>query len=367
MKIENEKFKFHPKCQFSQLKLDPLQEQYLAHLRMGHSIQELVSHYYQKGWLVDFQKLYEMVALFAQYHWILNENIVQYFQNLQLKVSTAVKPVSTVNKEKTSYDLKTLLQLPFFRSLNEKLSTYLLKTATAYVYPAESMICKTGDSSRDMFVLLSGQAAIYKQMGHYRQFISLLSESSVFGEIGFLLGEKRSADIITVKKSDILIIPYTAEVLDQFLNKEKAQELQKRFWVQHALLNSDFFKNFPTDCLDALTFSGKLIELNDQQILFHEGDIGPTAYIVIQGSLEVIKGGKTISILQQGSFFGEMALMVNGGKRSAAVKSQRKSLVMEIHMEQFYQLLGQNLYLAKEIQALAVSRNLSNRNQEMSR
>lgn len=367
MKIENEKFKFHPQCQFNQLQLDELQQQYLAHLRMGLSIQELVSHYYQKGWLVDFQKLYDMVLAFAQYHWLLNENIIQYFKNQQVQGSANSLLTPTLNKEKTSYDLKTLLQLPFFRSLNEQLSTFLLKSASAYVYPAESVICKTGDSSRDMYVLLSGQAAIYKQMGHYRQFISLLSESSVFGEIGFLLGEKRGADIITVKKSDVLVIPYRADVLDRYLNKEKAQELQKRFWVQHALLYSEFFKNFPSDCLDALTFSGTLIEMNDQQILFHEGDIGRTAYIVIQGSLEVIKGGKVISILQQGSFFGEMALMVNGGKRSASVKSQRKSLLIEIHMDQFYQLLGQNLYLAKEIQALAISRAISNRTKEISR
>jgi len=36
------------------------------------------------GWLVDFQKLYELIAMLAQNHWILNPGIVNYFKNLQL-------------------------------------------------------------------------------------------------------------------------------------------------------------------------------------------------------------------------------------------------------------------------------------------
>jgi len=205
-------------------------------------------------------------------------------------------------------------------------------------------------------VLLSGQAAIYKPTAQHRQFIAILSELSVFGEASFFLAAKRSADILAVKKSDVLKVPYQADVLGQFLKKNKAQSLQQRFWVQHALLHSDLFKNFPSDCMDALTFSGKIIEMKDQQLLFKQGDLSLTAYIVIQGSLSVQQNGATINVLPQGSFLGEISLMISGGRRTACVYSQHNTILLEIHKNEFYTLLSQNLFLAKEIQTLAAKR-----------
>jgi len=364
MKIENEIIKFHPQCQFEKLKLDPLQQQYLAHLRAQTTIQDIVALHYKMGWLVDFQKLYELVSLLAQNHWILNPNIVNYFKNLQLKNNTSLKgpvqnsvqsPTAALNKAAHS-DLSSLLKLPFFRSLNPELANFLLKSAHVHAYKPESLICKAGDVSRDLYVLLKGEAVLYKPTPQHRQFISIISESSVFGEAGFFLAEKRSADILATKKCEVLVVPYQAEVLDQYLKKDKAQSLQQRFWVQHALLHSDLFKNFPADCMDALTFSGKIIQLQDEQLLFKQGDLSLAAYIVIQGSLSVQQNGTVINTLPQGSFLGEISLMVSGGKRTASVYSQRSTLLLEIHKNEFYNLLSQNLYLAKEIQLLAAKR-----------
>ena len=356
MKIENEVFSFHPQCPFDKLQADPLQRQYLTHLQGQTTIQDIVTLYYKMGWLVDFQKLYELISSMAQTNWILNPNIINYFQNLQLKNSSTLKNSNGILKKTISTDLSSFLELPFFRSLNPELANFLLKGAQIYTFNPDDLICKTGDVSRDLYVLLKGEAALYKPTQTHRQFISIISESSVFGESGFFLGEKRSADVLAIKKSEVLVVPYQADVLDQFLKKDKVQSLQQRFWLQHALLHSDLFKNFPADCMDALTFSGKIINLQNEQLLFKQGDLSQAAYIVIQGSLRVEQNNNTINVLPQGSFLGEISLMISGGKRSASVFNERNTLLLEIHKDDFYRLLSQNLYLAKEIQALANQR-----------
>lgn len=355
MRIESEVFQFHPSCQFEKLQLDDLQKQYLTDLRNQNSIQALTERYLANGWLVNFKLLYDLIHMLVTHHWVLNPVIISYFRGLHLQVQSEAQGAFTSQAE-NSYRQEDLLALPFFRSLQPELSAFLLKSSMVSRYPAQSLICKTSDASRDLYVLLKGELGVYTQATTFKQFISLLPEGSVFGEAGFLLGQKRTADVVAMKTSEVLVVPYQAEVLDRFLNTEKAQSLQQRFWVQHALLHSDFFKTTPADCLDALTFSGQIIDLRDQQVLFTEGELSDSAYIVIQGSLLVTQKGQIINTLSQGAFLGEISLMMNDGRRTATVMAQRNAKVLKIGRAEFYRLLARNLYLAKEFQSLADQR-----------
>lgn len=356
MKIENEIFQFHPQCQFEKLQISDLQRQYLADLRAQNSIQTLTERYLSNGWLVNFHLLYDLVSLLSKHHWILNPVINTYFQQLQVQGaaygSSSLAPV----KSNAIYSQVQLLQLPFFRSLQSELAQYLLSQGQVCRYGPNSLVCQQGESSRDLYVLLKGELGVYTQAATFKQFISILSESSVFGEAGFLLGEKRTADVVALKTSEVLVVPYQADILDKYLKRDKAQSLQQRFWVQHALLHSDFFKNTPTDCLDALTFAGQVEDFSDQQIVFQQGALSDSAYIVIQGSLLVMQQGTVINTLAQGSFLGEISLMMSDGKRTATVIAQRNTKLLKIHRNEFYRLLGRNLYLAKEFQLLADQR-----------
>ncbi len=358
MRIESEVFQFHPNCPFEKLQLSDLQKQYLADLRSQNSIQAMTQRYLSNGWLVNFHLLYDLVAMLATHHWIINPSIKDYFQNLQVQdfKSQSAKFLVAPIKSSSRVAAENIYQLPFFRSLQKELSDFLMSQAYINTYSAESYVCQTGEASRDLYVLLKGELGIYTQAPTFKQFISILSESSVFGEAGFLLGEKRTADVIALKASEVLVVPYQAEVLDRFLNREKAQALQQRFWVQHALLKSDFFKSTPSDCLDALTFSGKIEDYLDQQVVFQQGQIGDSAFVVIQGSLAILQDGKLINTLPQGSFLGEVALMMNNGKRSATAVAQRNTKLLKIGRPEFYSLLAKNIYLAKEFQILADQR-----------
>jgi len=353
VRIETEVLQFHPSCQFEKLQLSDLQKQYLADLRSQNSIQAMTERYLSNGWLVNFHLLYDLVAMLANHHWILNPSVKDYFQKLKVQTGVTANTNLAPVRSQAALSKDSLLQLPFFRSLQKELSEFLLSKSYINSYGAGSSVCQAGEDSRDLYVLLKGELGVYTQAATFKQFISILSESSVFGEAGFLLGEKRTADVTALKISEVLVIPYQADVLDRFLNREKAQSLQQRFWVQHALIKSDFFKNTPSDCLDALTFAGRIEDYSDQQIVFQQGQVGDSAYIVIQGSLSVLQDGKLINTLPQGSFLGEVSLMMNNGKRSATATAQRNTKLLKIDRIEFYRLLAKNLYLAKEFQLLA--------------
>jgi CRP-like cAMP-binding protein len=149
---------------------------------------------------------------------------------------------------------------------------------------------------------------------------------------------------------------YSSEIFEDKVLKERAKSLQRRFWLIHALLKSEVFKDLPQDCFDALLFSGVIKEIPAGVPICREKEPGSTCYIVIQGQLVVSQNGKSLKILDQGACFGEVALILSGGLRTATVTTQVQSLVMEIQSQDFYKLLNQNLALACELEELALSR-----------
>jgi CRP-like cAMP-binding protein len=325
---------------------------------MNKSIYDLVQYNLSQGWLVQFTELYNLIETLTKHNWIINPEIKAYFENLNPNQYALSRDqlISSKPENNDRVNRDELLNLPFFRSLDTTLSEKLFKDAKLYKLKPSVCICNAGDSTRDLFVLISGQVGIYKNVGSIKQLVAVLNDSSVFGEAGFLLGQKRSADIITLKESLVLVIPYNAATIEPVINTEKATQLQFRFWVQHALLHSDLFRIIPSDCLDALTSTGRIVEIKKDKILFKQGDKSEAAYIIIQGELSIVKDQKAIRTLKQGDALGEIALMATGGVRTATAQSTKDTLLLEIPRDQFYRLLSSNLVLAKELEQLAHQR-----------
>lgn len=334
--------------------LSILQATYLDVLARDLSIEDTIQFFLGQGWLVSFRELYALLQLLASKKIISNPLVLNYLTTAQ-----TAEDITITKSFSGSSGLKIQLdptQLPFFRSLDPQLGSYLLQGAERFQVAAQTRITQSGKNDRDLFILLSGQASVYKVINEkQRQLVATLQKGALFGERGFLLNQPRNADIITTTTCEILRVKHLAE-FDSLIKSEKAQSLQHRFWVLHALLSSPFFKELPGDTLDALIFAGRLLKASAHQVLFQEGQPGNTCYILIQGSALVSQKGQTINVLNQGSCFGEISLLVSGGQRTATVTTQRDSILMEIQQNDFYRILSQNIILAVEMENLAAFR-----------
>ena len=74
--------------------------------------------------------------------------------------------------------------------------------------------------------------------------------------------------------------------------------------------------------------TNKILMLDDET-LFHQGDDGKKAYMVISGRLAVIVDNKKIGYMGDGEVFGELAILLDQ-KRSATVKALRSTELIEI-------------------------------------
>lgn len=332
-------------------------------MEKGFSIDGIIQHFLGKKILISFNEFRTLIQFLISEDLLLNDGWSDYFneslpeQNKDEGILTKIKSIFTPGEKETSTDIKEeLKKIPFLRSLHPDVLNTMLKEMRTIETPAGIAVCQEGQLQRSLFVMIKGQAAVIKKKGYAKpRKVATITDGAVFGEVGFFLGEPRTADVITEKPSQIIRLKYQPEVFDQLIEKEAAKNLQKRFWVIHSLLKSKTFSAIPDDCFDALVFAGNVKNFPSETTVFKQGDEGDSCYVIVQGSVVVVKDQKTVNVLGQGDSFGEVALMVNNGKRSATVKTQTETTVLEIPIEKFYQLLGNNLVLGCEFEKIAIN------------
>lgn len=102
--------------------------------------------------------------------------------------------------------------------------------------------------------------------------------------------------------------------------------------------------------------------------LFHEGELGASMYLVVEGSLQVSKrviegADKVLSTLGAGQYVGEMSLLT-GAKRSATVRTVEESEVIEIDQPTFITLLHEQPQVGLELMR-QMARRLEDTNEDL--
>jgi twitching motility protein PilT len=98
-----------------------------------------------------------------------------------------------------------LTDCPLFKSLKPTSIPQILKVAEGVRFEPDELIIKEGDPSDSFFVILGGEASIRVDDGaggHVE--IGRLPEPASFGEIGLLLGEKRTASVFAAGELEAL-------------------------------------------------------------------------------------------------------------------------------------------------------------------
>lgn len=87
-------------------------------------------------------------------------------------------------------------------------------------------------------------------------------------------------------------------------------------------------------------------------VIFHEGDSGKALYVVLDGSVRIIKGvdpeKKTLAVLGPGSHFGELAL-INHCSRYATAVAEKESLLLIMYKSYFDDLILGNSAISSKI------------------
>lgn len=123
------------------------------------------------------------------------------------------------------------------------------------------------------------------------------------------------------------------------------------------------------EILKSIPFFADLSETDLQQIaakvqmqyfpadhnLFNQGEAGGLMYVIKRGQVQVIHNNEVVSVLSDGAFFGEMAL-VSDEPRNATVRSVTDVEVLTLNKNDFKYLMETNREIASKVSYEVVKR-----------
>jgi CRP/FNR family cyclic AMP-dependent transcriptional regulator len=133
---------------------------------------------------------------------------------------------------------------------------------------------------------------------------------------------------------------------------------------QELLQKVPTFTRLTNDQLTLLARSVGTQTFERDEMIFHQGSIGSTLYIIVDGQVRIYtinEAGQemTVRMLKTGEFFGELALL-DGQPRSASVEAMCRTIALTLHRSTFLHII--NVYpsiAASVLEAMAARLRLT--------
>lgn len=105
------------------------------------------------------------------------------------------------------------------------------------------------------------------------------------------------------------------------------------------LRSARLFADTPDDLLTDMASLLEEVVFQADETIFEQGDYGDAMYIIVAGRVRVHSGGRTLTIMEQGNVFGEMAVF-DPEPRSASVTAVTETQLLRMGRAALYQLMA---------------------------
>jgi len=112
------------------------------------------------------------------------------------------------------------------------------------------------------------------------------------------------------------------------------------------LKGSELFRTFSGEELAGIAELAEERFLDQDEVLFHQGDVGDAFYVVVNGAVAVLRDGRELTVLGPREGFGEMAIL-DHEERSATVQAREASTLLRIDEQSFDRMVDLNPAIAK--------------------
>jgi Cyclic nucleotide-binding domain len=134
-------------------------------------------------------------------------------------VEDALLSVTRGSRADTIVIMAELLAVDMFAELDLDTLAHIARQSALVTYRAGDQICRFGESSESMFVLVRGETQAWAQGERGRIIFRREKPGVVFGEIGIITGSPRTASVEVVTASaEVVAIP--RKVIDDLLNRD---------------------------------------------------------------------------------------------------------------------------------------------------
>jgi len=119
--------------------------------------------------------------------------------------------------------------------------------------------------------------------------------------------------------------------------------------MANMLMDIPIFAGIDRSKLKLLAFTSERVHFDENQEIFHQGDPGDRAYVVIEGEVDVIlesaAGSTVVATLGRNQLFGEMALL-SKTPRTTTLRARTPLVLLSINQDVFMRMVEENSDIA---------------------
>lgn len=112
-----------------------------------------------------------------------------------------------MSADKTQALLKVIDKIPMFRDVGADSGRLILQLCEFKAVEAGNVVCRFGEQSSEMCILLSGELGVYNEE-HVQ--LATIDPAAPVGEMGLITGQPRSATVRALSDANLLVIKKTA-------------------------------------------------------------------------------------------------------------------------------------------------------------
>ena len=124
------------------------------------------------------------------------------------------------------------------------------------------------------------------------------------------------------------------------------------------LQDVDIFESTSTEDLALIAAITDEVQFKSSSIIYREGDLPDSMYMVIQGKVLLQRNGKDVMTMEEKGVFGTWALF-DDEPRVVTASTREDTLLLKIDKEDFYDLLADNVQITQGI-LKTITRRLRN-------
>jgi CRP-like cAMP-binding protein len=234
-------------------------------------------------------------------------------------------------------------EIPFLANMTFR-ERQLLGSMLHYVPLKQgNILFSEGSIGRNLYLVYQGTVNAVSMKEGQEVVLNTIKEGQFFGEIGLMIDMPRTATIVAV--DDSLLLELRKEDFQNFLQLAPSCEqnfkaiMKKRIAEHFRKYNVPFFSAIPEDKYQLLAQLCTVDTFEPGTVIFAEGDVGNTFYIIAHGDVEVSinkpdKGRMKLNTMGPGKYFGEIAL-VRDTLRTATITTVSRCVILSITKENF--------------------------------
>lgn len=248
--------------------------------------------------------------------------------------------------------ISLLQKTTLFMQCDRETAEVILSQATLLEVDENTKLIKEGTKSSKFFVLLAGEAGVYRK----GDCLANLGSLSIFGESAAILEKERNADVMATEKSWVLEID-ASKIVDTKSPEsfDSFQGLKSRLILNQTLAANPLFRGLPTDVLQFFISKCRIEKYGREQTVIEQDAMSGDFYFILSGSVAVIKDGMPVTSLTEGNYFGEVAALFRK-PRTASIICETACTFLTMSQQSLFEVMVSNFRLAIDIEKTAIKR-----------